>query len=243
VRNRGRRGISTVIGTAIAAAIVLTCLVPVLLHVQLTTDLLNHEVNLMRRLDEDRYNEEMQATAFIGEDLDIYLNMTEASYLPLEVVRIWIMVNDSTEVRQDVSLTLSLGDPSLTYNTGIRSELRKAYQFKIVSARGNIYVPTPNPLTFQPPYQPPQGSWVYMLAVTVQDTHSGCTYTIYADEQERYSQHISAGNEQAITIVLGWNEPGTHWIRIVSSKDKGGSSVLFDAAVQVPPSQAIIVYG
>lgn len=238
---RGRSGISTVLGGILAVAIILTTVVPLLMYVRQVGFLYDTVSSDMRRADEEKMDEKLSAVAYLDANNAIMLNITNTCDLSISVIRVWVMPRDGEPMAVETDLKLTPRTPTTVFDTGCVAEAGRIYDLKIITERGNIIVPDGSPLQINEPYIPPPGGWLYFLAITIQNTHSGFDYTIAVDGADYYTQHISAGNQQAISIMVGWNEPGNHSIAVIRSKDSSQQSVLFNNFVLVPPCGALIV--
>jgi len=240
---RGRRGISTVLGGVLAVAIILTTVVPLLMYMRQVGFLYDTVSSDMRRADEEKMDEKLSAVAYLDTNNGIMLNITNTCDLSISVIRIWVMPRDGEPMGIDAGLTLAPRTPTKVFGTGCVAVKGRVYDLKLVTERGNIIVPEGSPLQIIEPYTPPPGAWIYSLAVTIVETHAGRTYNILVDGSQYYTQRVSAGNEQAISIVIGWNEPGDHSIRVTSSTQGNQDlRVLFDDIIPIPPNQAIVLY-
>jgi len=239
----GRSGISTVLGGILAVAIILTTVIPLLMYMRQVGFLYDTVSSDRRRADEEKMDEKLSAVAYLDVNYAIMLNITNTCDLSISVIRIWVMPRDGEPIGIDAGLTLAPRTPTKVFDTGCVAVKGRLYDLKLVTERGNIIVPEGSPLQIIEPYTPPPGAWIYSLAVTIVETHSGRTYNILVDGSQYYNQHVSAGNEQAISIVIGWNEPGEHSIKVTSellgNKDV---RVLFDDIIPIPPNQAIVLY-
>jgi len=239
----GRSGISTVLGGILAVAIILTTVIPLLMYMRQVGFLYDTVSSDRRRADEEKMDEKLSAVAYLDVNYAIMLNITNTCDLSISVIRIWVMPRDGEPIGIDAGLTLAPRTPTKVFDTGCVAVKGRLYDLKLVTERGNIIVPEGSPLQIIEPYTPPPGAWIYSLAVTIVETHAGRTYNILVDGSQYYNQHVSAGNDQAISIVIGWNEPGEHSIKVTSellgNKDV---RVLFDDIIPIPPNQAIVLY-
>lgn len=222
-------------------AIILTTVVPLLMYIRSVSFLYDTVSSDMRRVDEEKIDEALSAVAYLDSNYAIKLNFTNTGDLTIFVIRVWVMPRDGEPIAIETDLTLVPRTPTMVFDTGEVAVKGRLYDLKVVTERGNIIVPEGSPLQIIEEYVPPPGAWLYFLGITVVETSAGYTYTIVVDGSQYYSQHVSAGNEQAISIVVGWNDPGAHSVR-VTARAGANVRVLFDDMVQVPPAQAIVLY-
>lgn len=169
---KGRRGVSTVLGTLIFIGILFTSVIPMYL-VMNQADTIYEQRKLEReRFDDERSREAMDVYVFPTEG-ESSENLTVKVYnrceLAVKIVRIWI--NDafvSTDTVVQSMTELELGSYNVTPQEG------SEYDIIVTTERGNIFESGSGPLYFM------DGHWlVENLLINVLISSSGVVFKIY----------------------------------------------------------------
>jgi len=149
-RNR-RRGVSSVLGIIIAIGVLITAVVPLWLF-QTSTEMIQRQAIEGRiQVDKERLDESLELKAY--EDWymgthEIMVNLRDTCYLTITIVRIYVTPRNSPLTPPiQTSITLPPNTDPLELSTGVVAESGVVYDVKVVSERGNVYVPTGGPIT------------------------------------------------------------------------------------------------
>jgi len=148
------RGFSSVLGTVIAVGILVTVVVPLILYMQSTAALYDEYVAKRHIADEEKMDERLWSDVY--EDFyygthEIMLKLYNPAELMVKVVRVWIISRDDPLhpiLIEGGVLPLYLpprGD-QVEVGTGVVADKGVWYDIKVVTERGNIYVPSGSPL-------------------------------------------------------------------------------------------------
>lgn len=142
------------LGTVIAVGILVTAVVPLILYMQSTAALYDQSVARRHIADEEKMDERLYSDVyedFYHETHEIMLTLYNPGELVVTVVRIWVIRRDNPLnpiIVEGGVLPLSLpprGD-QVEVGTGVIAEKDVWYDVKVVTERGNIYVPSGSPL-------------------------------------------------------------------------------------------------
>lgn len=149
-----RKGFSTVLGTVIAVGILVTAVVPLIMYMQSTAALYDHSVAQRHIADEEKMDEMLWSDVyedFYYETHEIMVKVYNPCELTVDVVRIWVISRDdptNPTLIQGGALPLRL--PPRGYQvevgTGVIAQKGVWYDIKVVTERGNIYIPSGSPL-------------------------------------------------------------------------------------------------
>ena len=142
------------LGTVIAVGILVTVVVPLILYMQSTAALYDESVVKRHIADEEKMDERLWSDVY--EDLyhgthEIMLTLYNPGELMVKVVRVWVISRDdplNPIIVEGGVFPLSLpprGD-QVEIGTGVIAQKGVWYDIKVVSERGNIYVPSGSPL-------------------------------------------------------------------------------------------------
>lgn len=260
-KSRSRRGISSILGIIIAVGIIVTVIVPLFLYTENIVSLREQYIVKRHNLDEEKMEEALKSAAY--EDLytgthQIMLRFENTGYLAVRVVRIWVIRRDMpTTDPIEKTVPVPPRSDQLEIGTGVYASQGKVYDIKVVTERGNIYVPVGSPITG---WQ--GGVYPWTLSVTIMNMEKGKEYTLEIDKigepgpstppympktlvwkatAENQFQSLSFGvTPGTYTVVVqdnkGWQE-GPKEV-CVGINDWGGPTVVFDCGgEQVPPGQ------
>lgn len=170
--SRGRRGVSTILGTLIFIGILFTSVIPMFLVMKQADTLYEQRKLEMERFDEERSREEIDVYAYPtgGETSDnLTVKVNNRCELIVKVVRIWI--NDTLmpidSVVQPMS-ELELG----SYDVQPRED--STYDIKVTTERGRIFECGSGTLSFE------DGHWIVEnLMINVLISSPGIIFKIY----------------------------------------------------------------
>jgi len=233
-KNR-RRGVSSVLGIVIAIGILITAVVPLWLF-QTSTEMIQRQAIEGRiQVDKERLDESLELKAY--EDWymgthEIILKIRNTCYLTITVVRIYVTPrNDPLKPPIETYITLPPNTDPLEMSTGVVAQSETVYDIKVVSERGNIYVPLGGPI-----YGGSGRAYPNTLSVTVINMRKGLDYflnitaisTGEEDPPEYFpvamSWHATSDNEFQ-TLAFGIS-PGTYLVSIADSKGWSESRVV-----------------
>ena len=152
----GRRGISTVLGAVILAAIVFTVLIPLLFFIQNTSLLYFLQVSERNRRELERIQEDLEvhATVYTG-NWKPYLLIVNRGVLAANITRVYMADSEDNLFIEDVSYAVPPVSPIKPFPLSFFPPLAyyKSYVFQVATERGRSYSAAEKPLSLMnPPY-------------------------------------------------------------------------------------------
>jgi len=187
-----RRGISAIIGTAIALSIVFIVLVPLFLYMQSLQSIFMQEASRRLQYELERLNERLEVYISMSKDLDsygrrqLYLIAHNPGVLSVEVPAIYLESKVEGLKKMELPIEGGGGEGYLTISPGQKLTKRLEFYFKpniddevrvkIISRRGNNFA-SENSIG---PVRLP-----YMLIVTVENMFIGYKYKVEVEVSDR----------------------------------------------------------
>ena len=135
-----RRGMASILGTIIFVAILFSAFIPMYLTMKEADRAYDKDMLEVKRLDDERDREDIYAYVYPkGSTSDqVEVKIENICEVQVEIVRVW--VNDSIK---NESVTLSSMDEAVIgpYTFPLDPGTNYSYAFKIITARGNVYIP------------------------------------------------------------------------------------------------------
>jgi len=145
---RSKSGVGSVLGMIFLVAIAFTTIVPLFLYVNNTNNLYNKTAEEMREFDRERSLESLAVFMYVinnGSALNIQIKNKCA--LNVQVVRIWIMVNETCYMVTGIPELESEIEPATTRMVACALPSgNKVLKVKVATSRGNIFVAENNPV-------------------------------------------------------------------------------------------------
>lgn len=223
------KGISSVLGAVILAAIVFTVLIPLLIFLQNTTTLYHLQVLKRNRFEIERFQENLEIHATVSpENNSIYLLVKNRGSLAANLTSIYVA--DSKGGLTILNLTensvISPLSPIIPIKLDVKAEEDKSYMIHAATERGKSYAAAEKPLNIRDP--------PYILQVTVLNMKYDRRYLITVEVANWMSRlGCVAGSkpcEERVTMdfySLRWNDnqtfifkllPGNYSIRVTELK-------------------------
>lgn len=241
-----RRGISAIIGTAIALSIVFIILVPLFLYMQSLQSIFMQESNRRLQYELERLNERLELYISLSKDLDSYgrrqlcLIAHNPGVLAVEIPAIYL--ESRVEGLKKMELPTGGGEGYLTISPGQKVVKRLEFYFspniddearvKIISRRGNSFASEDS---IGPTRLP------YMLIVTVENMLIGYRYKVEVEVSDR--DRYGNTNEYGCVLSASSREGSASGCKtldeylLVPQTPSGGSGV---ALFMVAPGNYII---
>jgi len=152
----GRRGVSTVLGAVILAAIVFTVLIPLLFFIQNTSLLYFLQVSERNRRELERIQEDLEvhATVYTG-NMKPYLLIVNRGVLAANITRVYMADSEDNLFIEDVSYAVPPISPIKPFLLTFFPSLvyYKSYVLQVATERGRSYSAVEKPLSLSnPPY-------------------------------------------------------------------------------------------
>jgi len=223
------KGISSVLGAVILAAIVFTVLIPLLIFLQNTTTLYHLQVLKRNRFEIERFQENLEIHATVSpENNSIYLLVKNRGSLAANLTSIYVA--DSKGGLTILNLTensvISPLSPIIPIKLDVKAEEDKSYMIHAATERGKSYAAAEKPLNIRDP--------PYILQVTVLNMKYDRRYLITVEVANWMSRLgcVASGKscEDHVTMdfySLRWNDnqtfifkllPGNYSIRVTELK-------------------------
>jgi len=166
------RGVSSVLGAVILAAIVFTVLIPLLIFLQNTTTLYHLQVLERNRAEIERFQENLEIHATVSPDKNLYLLVRNKGSLAANLTSIYVA--DSAGGLTIWNLTensvISPLSPIIPIKLDVKAEEDKSYTIHAATERGKSYAAAEKPLNLTDP--------PYLLQVSLLDMSYGENYGI-----------------------------------------------------------------
>lgn len=226
-RNKNR-GVSGVLGAIIAIGIVTTALIPLYLYTQSAAMIQQQEIEQRNIFDKERKDESLELKAY--EDWymgthEITLKIRNTCYLAVTIVRIYVTPrNDPLKPPMDAYITIPPRSDTLEMSTGVVAEPQVIYDVKIVSERGNQYIPLGGPI-----YGGSGKAYPNTLSITIINMHKGWLYLLdiealatgQEDPPEYFPVHMewkATAENQFQSLAFGIT-PGKYKVSIADNQD------------------------
>lgn len=162
-------------------------IIPLIFYIQNENVLYNSSIIERRSLDYYRSQEDLEVHAY--EDLKDYNKIKVEVYnkgdISVVIERIWIIdrnldlngiyiFENNSDCTPDLPYLLNPREKVVTFDSGIRAQVGHFYDVKIVTRRGNIYIPKESPLYGGHGGNP--ATYAYSLVITIVDMKPGTTY-------------------------------------------------------------------
>ncbi len=182
-----KKAISNIIAAIIMFVILFSIIIPLIFYIQNENVLYDSSVIERRSLDYYRSQEDLEVHAY--EDLKDYNKIKVEAYnrgdISVIIERIWIIDRNSSldgiyifennsDCKPDLPYLLNPREKVVTFDSGIKAKTGHFYDIKIVTRRGNIYIPKESPLHGGHGGNP--ATYAYSLVVTIVNMHPGTTY-------------------------------------------------------------------
>ena len=167
------KGISSVLGAVILAAIVFTVLIPLLIFLQNTTTLYHLQVLKRNRAEIERFQENLEIHATISpENNNLYLLVRNRGSLAVNLTSVYIADNGGGLAiwNSTGNSVISPLSPITPINLNVKAEEDKAYTIHAATERGRSYAAAENPLNLTDP--------PYLLQISLLDMSYGENYGI-----------------------------------------------------------------
>ena len=223
------RGVSSILGAVILAAIVFTVLIPLLIFLQNTTTLYHLQVLERNRAEIERFQENLEIHATVSPDKNLYLLVRNKGSLAANLTSIYVADSGGglTIWNSTGNSTISPLSPITPINLNVKAEEGKAYTIHVATERGRSYAAVEKPLNITDP--------PYILQVTVLNMKYDRRYLITVEVVDWMGLRLGciAGSkpcEQQVTMdfySLRWNDnqtfifkllPGNYSIRVTELK-------------------------
>jgi len=211
---RRTRGISTIVGAAIAISITFTVLVPLFVFMQNTNALYTNEANNRRLRDIERAAEELLVTWTSNPERTVLgILVHNQAYLHSKVVRLWAVdVQSQSPIGGDVCLTgmtvwIPPGENRTFDVTNCVAGFTGSAVFLAVTERGRIFSSDIIQLESGLPLQ---GKFPYTIVISIINMRRGVNYDVtvtpvspYADAQPRLFRHKATASNENVTMAFG----------------------------------------
>lgn len=212
---KGRRGVSTVLGTLIFIGILFTSAIPMYLVMKQADTIFTQKIHEMESRDEERAREEVDAYAYPIEETSnqLKVRVENKGGIPVKVVRVWI--NDAYHAQNDIIPSMEkrfLGP----FNVSLQSN--SSYAVTITTERGNVFASIAGTLYYA------DGTWYTpSFGICVNIANIVGKYRIKVANQTWSVWYNSTGND--FGDVIRWFEVDTQKTYTVTiKKHKGGSN-------------------
>ncbi|MEM3406881.1 MAG: hypothetical protein QXY18_00930 [Nitrososphaerota archaeon] len=215
-----KKAISNIIAAIIMFAILFSIIIPLIFYIQSENVLYNSAVIERRELDYYRSQEDLEVHAY--EDLKDKNKIKVEAYnkgdISVIIERIWVIdrnlgldgiyvFENNSDCTPDLPYLLNPRQEVVTFNTGIRAQVDHFYDIKIITRRGNIYIPKESPLRGGHGGNP--ATYAYSLVVTIVNMHPGTTYNFTLVGNVPYSPYTliykATASVQDISMSFGVN--------------------------------------
>jgi len=224
-KKRSHKAVSNIIAAIITIVILFTIIVPLLLYIQNANALYNFAVLERRNLDYYRSQEDLEVHAY--EDLKDNNKIKVEAYnkgdISVIIKRIWVIDRNDVNTKgisgiyifeynnknctPDLPYLLNPRQEVVTFNTNIKAIVGHVYDIKLVTERGNIYIPKESPLLGGHGGNP--ATYAYSLIVTIVNMHPGTTYNFTLVGNVPYSPytliHKATASTRDISMSFGVN--------------------------------------
>jgi archaellum component FlaF (FlaF/FlaG flagellin family) len=223
-KKRSHKAVSNIIAAIITIVILFTIIVPLLLYIQNANALYNFAVLERRNLDYYRSQEDLEVHAY--EDLKDNNTIKVEAYnkgdISVIIKRIWVIDRKDVNTKgisgiyifeynknctPDLPYLLNPRQEVVTFNTNIKAIVGHVYDIKLVTERGNIYIPKESPLLGGHGGNP--ATYAYSLIVTIVNMHPGTTYNFTLVGNVPYSPytliHKATASTRDISMSFGVN--------------------------------------
>jgi archaellum component FlaF (FlaF/FlaG flagellin family) len=218
--HRKKKAISNIIAAIIMFATLFSIIIPLIFYIQNENVLYNSAVIERRELDYYRSQEDLEVHAY--EDLKDNNKIKVEAYnkgdISVIIERIWIIdrnlgldgiyiFENNSDCTPDLPYLLNPREKVITFDTGIKAIVGHFYDIKIITRRGNIYIPKESPLHGGHGGNP--ATYAYSLIVTIVNMHPGTTYNFTLVGNVPYSPYTliykATASVQDISMSFGVN--------------------------------------
>ncbi|MEM2929020.1 MAG: hypothetical protein QXP60_08655 [Nitrososphaerota archaeon] len=215
-----KKAISNIVAAIIMFSTLFSIIIPLIFYIQNENVLYNSAVIERRELDYYRSQEDLEVHAY--EDLKDSNKIKVEAYnrgdISVIVERIWVIdrnlgldgiyvFENNSDCTPDLPYLLNPREKVVTFDTGIRAQVDHFYDIKIVTKRGNIYIPKESPLRGGHGGNP--ATYAYSLIVTIVNMHPGTTYNFTLVGNVPYSPYTliykATASVQDISMSFGVN--------------------------------------
>lgn len=219
-------------------------------YIQSENVLYDSSVIERRNLDYYRAQEDLEVHAY--EDLKDNNKIKVEAYnkgdISVIIERIWVIdrnlglsgiyiFGNNSDCEPDLPYLLNPRQEVVTFNTGIKAKVNHFYDIKIITRRGNIYIPKESPLHGGHGGNP--ATYAYSLVVTIVNMHPGTTYNFTLVGNVPYSPYTliykATASVQDISMSFGVNAGEYN----LSISDEAGWNIKEE--ILVPQTLAIVM--
>jgi len=236
---RRRSGVSAVIGTAIALAIIFTILVPLVLYMQSLQTLFMQETSRRLQYELERLHEKLEVYASLGKDVIhgnrlLYIILENPGTLSVSIPTIYVESEENGLRKYDVNVFLAPGEKIESMNLtayGVSINPPDDLRVKVVTMRGNGFYSN----EIGPANLP------YTILVSVKNMTAGYSYEVKVQVRGDYGC-VSAGlgsgslcsnlasyfiysqtmGEEGLAAFMA--APGEYTVNVVEHSPTGGSA-------------------
>lgn len=204
---KGKRGVSTVLGTLIFMGILFTSVIPMYLFMKQADTIYTQKIDEMKCLDEERAREEIDVCAYplneTSDQLKVRVENKEA--VSVTVVRVWI--NDVYHAQDEMipSMEKTVLGP---FTVSLQPD--SYYAVKVTTERGNIYASKSGTLYYT------EGKWYTpSLGISVNIANDVGKYHIYVESTTYFDEYETQGTD--FGDVIHWfsvDIPDTYTVTI-----------------------------